>query len=426
MKCKEIKKLDLCVYEEKLDNGLSIYVVPMEYKNNIYTTFTTKFGANILEFVPIDESKYIKMPPGIAHFLEHKVFEQEDGVDPFSYFTKNGADANAFTNIRQTTYLFEGPDNFYDNLNYLLDYVQSPYFTDKNVEKEKGIIEQELKMYDDNPYVKIEEEKNKNIYTTRPYRIPVGGTIEDVYSITKEELYKCYNTFYNPSNMFIVVVGNVDPELTIECIKKNQSKKCFRKSEKIKVKLSKEKDNVSVSYDVIEKDIALPKVLISYKINRKYFSRIKKHLQGDVLYIFAASNFNINSHFFEKLQKENILNFAPSINVSESKDHLVLNFSFETYYGDIVIKKVNELIKKKTLSSREFERGIKGILCGLIYMSDNIFRINRYITSSIVSNELSYTIYDDYKSLKYEECADVIKGIDLKNRSILIVNTKEQ
>ena len=122
MKCKEIKKLDLCVYEEKLDNGLSIYVVPMEYKNNIYTTFTTKFGANILEFVPIDESKYIKMPPGIAHFLEHKVFDQEDGVDPFSYFTKNGADANAFTNIRQTTYLFEGPDNFYDNLNYLLDY----------------------------------------------------------------------------------------------------------------------------------------------------------------------------------------------------------------------------------------------------------------------------------------------------------------
>ena len=426
MKCKEIKKLELRLYEEQLDNGLSIYIVPMECKNNIYTTFTTKFGANILEFVPIDENKYIKMPPGIAHFLEHKVFEQEDGVDPFSYFTKNGADANAFTNIRQTTYLFEGPDNFYDNLNYLLDYVQSPYFTDKNVEKEKGIIEQELKMYADNPYIKIEEEKNKNIYTTRSYRIPVGGTIEDVYSITKEELYKCYNTFYHPSNMFIVIVGNVDSKLTVECIKKNQIKKNFRKEEKIKVKLSKEKDNVSVSYDVIEKDIALPKVLISYKINRKYFSSIKKHLQADLLYIFAASNFNVNSRFFEKLQKENILNFAPSINISESKDHLVLTLNFETCYGDIVIKKVSQLINKKRISPRDFKRGIKEILCGLIYASDNIFKINRYITSSLVSDELSYTIYDDYKNLKYEECANIIKNIDLKNKSILIVNTKEQ
>ena len=147
MKIIPINNLEMDVCYEKLDNGLEIYVVKKKNSKNIYATFTTKFGSNINEFVPAYENKMIKVPDGVAHFLEHKMFEQEDDVDPFTFFSERGADANANTNNYKTTYLFSGPNFFEDNINFLLDYVQKPYFTDENVEKEKGIIEQEIKMY---------------------------------------------------------------------------------------------------------------------------------------------------------------------------------------------------------------------------------------------------------------------------------------
>ena len=150
MKKINYKNLDLDLFYEKLDNGLEIYILPKNNVNNIYVTFSTKYGSNIIEFKENDK-KFTKVPLGIAHFLEHKMFEQEDGTDIFSFYSERGADCNANTNNTKTTYLFSGPSFLDENLNLLLDYVQSPYFTDENVEKEKGIITQEIKMYQDMP-----------------------------------------------------------------------------------------------------------------------------------------------------------------------------------------------------------------------------------------------------------------------------------
>ena len=227
MKKTNIDKLKLELYQEKLDNGLEIYIIPKNNCNNIYATISTKYGSNIDEFVPIKSKKMKKFPLGIAHFLEHKMFEMEDGTDPFEIYSNNGADANANTSNYKTTYLFSGPQYFKENLNYLLDYVQTPYFTDKNVEKEKGIIIQEIKMYQDDPYTVLYEKAIYNSFIKHPIKMPVIGDIENVKSITKEDLYECYNTFYNPGNMFVVITGNVDPEETIELIKQNQEKKQF-------------------------------------------------------------------------------------------------------------------------------------------------------------------------------------------------------
>ena len=127
----EVNNLDLTLYSEKLENGLSIFIVPKKNCNNIYVTFTTNYGSVQNEFVPNGKNEMIKVPEGVAHFLEHKLFEQEDGVDPFTFFGKNGASANASTSSYKTTYLFEGTTNFKENLEYLLDFVQSPYFTDE-------------------------------------------------------------------------------------------------------------------------------------------------------------------------------------------------------------------------------------------------------------------------------------------------------
>ena len=138
MKTIDYKNLDLTLIYEKLDNGLEIFVLPKKNVNNIYVTFNTKYGSNISEFKPFDKDKMVKVPLGIAHFLEHKLFEQEDGTDIFSFYSERGADCNANTNYTKTSYLFSCPNFFKENINMLLDYVQSPYFTDENVNKEKG------------------------------------------------------------------------------------------------------------------------------------------------------------------------------------------------------------------------------------------------------------------------------------------------
>ena len=263
----KLEKIDLDLYHETLDNGLNIYIVPKDNVNGIYATFTTKFGSIDEEFIPIGEAEYKKVPLGVAHFLEHKLFEQKDGKEPFEFYSERGCDANANTSNYKTTYLFSGANSFAENINYLLDYVQEPYFTDENVEKEKGIIEQEIKMYEDDPYFKMYDGLVYNAFNEHPIKYPIAGTVKDVYSITKEDLYTCYNTFYHPSNMFVVITGNVDPIETINIIKINQEEKKYDKSKKIKIKKYSEKDNVEKELEETNMDIEISKLGIAYKIN---------------------------------------------------------------------------------------------------------------------------------------------------------------
>src|SRR5574344_1024578 len=240
MKKKTIKGIDLDVYHEILDNGLDIYIIPNHSVNNTYATYSTRYGGMHNDFIPNGEKKMTSVPKGIAHFLEHKMFEQENDADVFKFFSERGSDANANTNYRKTTYLFSGPNAFYENLEFLLDYVEKPYFTDENVEKEKGIIIEELEMYEDRPYSRLVNTCMYNALIEHPMKYPFIGTKKSVNSITKEDLYKCYNTFYHPSNMFIVVTGNVDPDQVLEVIRKHESVRKLDKVKPIKLKEYKE------------------------------------------------------------------------------------------------------------------------------------------------------------------------------------------
>ena len=181
----ELIGIDQDVYYEKLDNGLQVYIVPFKNKNNYFVSYFTKFGSLILDFYSEEEKKMIKVPDGIAHFLEHKMFEQEDGMDPFEFFAQSGTGCNASTRYKVTRYYFNGNDKLYENLNYLIDYVNSPYFTDENVEKEKGIICEEINMLKDNPEWFAEEEIQRMLYHKHTFRIPIAGTCESVRTITK-------------------------------------------------------------------------------------------------------------------------------------------------------------------------------------------------------------------------------------------------
>lgn len=220
MKKNKLTGLDLDYFYEKLKNGLEVIYIPYKDKKNYFISYATKFGSETTKFIPINSKKEVKVPDGIAHFLEHKMFEMEDGINPFTYFSESGTGSNASTSFRSTQYICYGTKKFNENLKYLIKFVNSPYYTDENVAKEKGIIIEELKMYDDIPDFKLDNILRENLFHVHPRRIDIGGTIEEVNKITKEDLYLCYENFYQPNNMFILIAGNFDIENASKIIHK--------------------------------------------------------------------------------------------------------------------------------------------------------------------------------------------------------------
>ena len=417
-----LNNLDVDIYHEYLDNGLNVYVIPKNDVNNIYATFSTNYGSNEVEFVPLGEKKMVKVPLGIAHFLEHKMFEQEDGKDPFAFFGERGSDANANTNNFKTTYLFSGPEFFEDNMNYLLDYVQSPYFTDENVEKEKGIIEQEIKMYQDDPYTMMYERLLKNSLINNPMKDPIIGTIESVRSITKEELYACYNTFYHPANMFVIVSGNVDPEKTIKLIEENQNKKEFEKFNKIKVKEYKEPDKIEKAKETLNLNVTIPKVCLSYKVNTSKIKGISEKKVKMYLSIFFALKFGMTSLLNEELREKEIITDSLGGDAIDVESHVLYTVCGETNKKEELLKALMDSMEDLSVNEDELERKKKAYLSSLIYMTDNIFRLNHKVMNDINKyGEIIDNNYDEIKSLNIIEMRKVINSIDFSNYNVIVV-----
>lgn len=260
----EFEQLDETLYHEKLPNGLQVYILPKKGFSKTYATFTTKYGSIDNHFIPFGETEPVKVPDGIAHFLEHKMFEKEDG-DVFQQFSQQGASANAFTSFTRTAYLFSATDKVTDNVETLLDFVQSPYFTEKTVDKEKGIIAQEITMYDDQPDWRLYFGIIENLYENHPVKIDIAGTVDSIQDITAEHLYTCYNTFYHPSNMMLFIVGSVEPESMIEFIKNNQSQKTFEEPKDIVRMYPDEPVEAAIKERTLEMSVQKPKVFVGIK-----------------------------------------------------------------------------------------------------------------------------------------------------------------
>lgn len=426
MRKKTIKGLNLDVYSEKLKNGLEIYIIPDKNVNNTYATYSTRYGGMHNDFIPNDEKKMISVPKGIAHFLEHKMFEQENDDDVFKFFSERGSDANANTNYRKTTYLFSGPNAFYENLDFLLDYVEKPYFTDENVEKEKGIIIEELEMYQDRPYTRMINTCMYNTLIYHPMKYPVIGTKESIKSITKEDLYKCYNTFYHPSNMYIVVTGNVEPQEVFEVIDKHESLRKMKDEKIIRLKEYDEPDSVERDKEIYEMDVTIPKISIAYKINiEKYKDIDEQELYG---YIMNAFDLQVSSTslFNEKLRNKSLITDAIDLTGIYADKHLIVIVSAETRYPDQVIELITEELKKLVISQDDLERRKKASISNLLYMTDNIFKINAKITNDILtSNKIDYDPITSIRSRKLDYVNNILKDLSLNNKSICIINPEK-
>jgi predicted Zn-dependent peptidase len=324
MEQKHYEQINETLYYEKLDNGLDVYILPKKGFSKTYATFTTKYGS-IDNHFQIPGGEKIKVPDGIAHFLEHKMFEQEEG-DVFNEFSTHGASANAFTSFDRTAYLFSSTADVKENLSTLLDFVQDPYFTDENVEKEKGIIGQEIKMYDDNPDWRVYFGLIENMYHHNPVKIDIAGTIESISKITKEMLYTCYRTFYHPSNMLLFVIGAVNPDEIMALVRDNQAKKKYGPQDEIQRFFEEEPPTSAKAESIRKMAVAMPKVMFGYKEKQtgiKGRDLLKRELTTQLLLDILLGQ---SSELYQKLYNEGLIN-----------DSFGSDYSCEVQYGFSVI-----------------------------------------------------------------------------------------
>lgn len=419
--------LDEEIYHETLFNGLNVYIYKKEnfLKKGAY--FLTKYGSSTNEFVPINESEMVSFPKGIAHFLEHKLFESSDNEKTFEKFEKYGADVNAYTNHDVTNYYFSCVDNFDSCLEELINFVQAPYFTDENVEKEKGIINQEINMTDDNVNRYMYEEMFNMALHTNPNKYKTIGDKENVSKITKEELYRCYNTFYNPSNMILVVYGDIDVEKTLSLIKKNQEAKKFDQISDIKIKEYNEEESVRESYKEVKRNVAIPKVSICYKLKFPKLSGEAKYKEFLFLNLLLDIKFGAGTPFEKDLMKEDIIKMGLSMNYSYFDDMVLLNFSADTDKKDVFINKIEERLKDQNLDEELFLLDKKVIITNLVKMFENPAYVASMIYNNIIKEGMVINdAYSIYKNYTFDEFKDEFKNLNFDNKSILYVTKKEK
>lgn len=340
----EFKQLDETLYYKKLENGLDVYILPKKGFSKTFVTFTTKYGSIDRTFVPIGEKEPITVPDGIAHFLEHKMFEKEDG-DVFQQFSEAGASANAFTSFTRTAYLFSATDQIYKSTETLLNFVQEPYFTEETVEKEKGIIGQEITMYDDMPDWRLYFGTIENMYKNHPVKIDIAGTIESIDKITAEHLYTCYNTFYHPSNMLLFVIGAVDPIEMMSFIEKNQSKKTFPEATEVERLFDEEQLEAAISERTLQMDVKKPKMYVGVKAKRTDLSGEEMLKHELAVQIGLDCMFGRASEFYTNIYEEGLIDESYGYDFSLEYGYGFSMIGSDSNKPDKLAQKIKEQLK---------------------------------------------------------------------------------
>ena len=390
-------------------SGLKIYIIPKKDYSKNYAIFGTRYGSVDSEFIVPGESEITKVPDGIAHYLEHKMFDQPDGSNVFDKFSQYGANANAFTSFNMTAYLFSSASYFDENLKTLMDYVQSPYFTKESVRKEQGIIGQEIRMYDDSGDWKVFFNLLSCLYNNNPVKKDIAGTVESISHITDEYLYKCYNTFYNLSNMTIVIAGDVEPysiaNIIDASVKKNEP---F--SEEIKRIYPSEPEHIAQEYFEQNLSVSSPLYMIGFKDTDIGYSGerlLKKNIEVDIILrlIFGKS-----SPLYKELYEEGLINSNYSYEYTVQPDYAFSSVGGESKNPKAVYEKILaeiERIRQCGISEDDFNR-TKKVLWGhyLRSLNDTEEYAGTFLRYSFM--DIDYFNYDRvYKSVTFE---------DVKNR----------
>ena len=395
------------LYTKKMKNGLTVMVIPKKGIRKKYVIWGTHYGSNDSKFIVPGEEQVTEVPKGVAHFLEHKMFEQENGKNSLDVLSGLGVNANAYTTNNHTAYLFECTDNFYEALDELIDYVQHPYFTDKNVEKEKGIINQEIMMYDDYPEWKVYLNCLDGMYHTNPVKLDITGTIETVSKIDKDILYKCYNTFYNPSNMCMVICGDFVPEKILEEVEKRllDTKPCGE----IKRIYEPEEKSIVKNKVEINMEVSIPIFVIGIKCEPvKQQEKVRNHIAIEILLNMIIGE---SSELYQELYKSGVILSTPSFDYEFTDEYAHILISGVSRDPDLLYNKLIEKIqklKKDKINKDDFKR-IKKLIYGIYAKEFNdVQDIARMFLSDFMKGINSFDYLEEIDSVDLEYIEQVL------------------
>ncbi len=321
----ENQKIGACYYLVRHPSNLPIYYFPMPGKAKAGAMIFTKFGSVNCNFKTDAMDDYMELPDGIAHFLEHKLFEGKDG-NAFDFYAATGAKANAYTSNDRTAYYFTTTDGFYESLDILLRFVKHPYFTAENVEKEKGIIAQEIKMYDDEPSWQGYLSMVQGLYQNHPVRIDIAGTVESIGTITDTMLYDCYNAFYDNQNMVLCIAGDLSLDKILQvCDKHLGASRC----EKVQQKEVEEPKAAAKTEVVSEMVVAKPIFYLGLKDPDNCFlgeDFCKKEMETELLLNIV---FGQSSPLYKEMYQSGLINAEFSCDYENGR-----NFGFLVFAGE--------------------------------------------------------------------------------------------
>jgi len=407
----ENSRLKEIMYIGEHDTGLGVFVIPKKNCVKKYATFATKFGSVNNCFIPLGEKEKYTIPDGVAHFLEHKMFEQSDGTNAFDKFALFGANANAFTSFTYTNYLFSCTDNFKESFEHLLSYVQDPYFTDENVKKEQGIIGQEIRMYDDDGQWIVMFNLLKALYHKNPVRIDIAGTIESISKIDKDVLYKCYNTYYNPSNMVVCVVGDVDPDEVFASVDKIISKD--RPSGMVESIYEDEPYEVCQKYIEAKSSVSIPLFNIGFKDN--YLKEGDELLKREIaVEILSRILFGRSSTLYTSMYEEGLINENFGTDNSTEREFACAVITGESEKPDEVKDRIMAEINKKHREGfdlEEFERVKKAFYGSYLRGFNNVETIGNIVTRYILGGINIFNFGDVYETVDLEYITKVFGEI---------------
>ena len=397
---------DSCIHV-KHKSGLDIYICEMKGFSSIEALFGTKYGSVNTMFRNRDDREYTVVPEGIAHFLEHKLFENEDcGV--FELYAATGASGNAFTSFDKTCYTFSCSKNYQENLKILLDFVQKPYFTRETVEKELGIIGQEIQMTNDNPDWRVFFGLLNCMYHTHPVKIDIVGTQESIAQITPELLYKCYDSFYNLNNMVLSIAGNIRADEVL-AICDEYLKPCEDKG--LETVFADEPDTI-VRSEYREKDNVGASIFnMGWKCSPcSGMERLRKILAATMAGIFLT---DVSSEMYQELLRDGIINSTFSYEVFSGDGYFSLVLSGESEHPDIVRESINrekERLLSEGIPEKDLRRFIKGVYADLVCELNNVELVANLMLNSHMDGISPYDTIDEITKLTTDDVLGFIKN----------------
>ena len=419
MNIKEVRNelLNEKYYDIDHPSGLKILVMPKENYSSTYAIFATKYGS-IDTMIQMSDGSFKEIPEGTAHFLEHKLFESED-LDAFERFAKTGASANAYTSFERTGYLFSCSANFKKNLEILLDFVQNPYFTQATVEKEQGIIGQEIDMYKDAPDWEVMFNCLRTMYHNLPVRIDIAGTQESIAQITAKTLYGCYDNFYNLHNMVLAVAGNADVDEIVEVadkvLKPVEGKMAQRK-------VIDEPEEVIDSYIEEKLSVATHQFMFGFKESWDTPERTtKEEVSMEILLDMISGQ---SSELYKRLFDGKLINNSFGFEYFTGFGYSCVLFAGESNDP----KKVAEEIVGEIGKFREtgfdktaFERTKKKLYGRMIMGMNDIEGLANNMAVSYFAGEDVFTDFEIFKTVTLDDVNDIFKKTLDENRSVLSV-----